>query len=90
MSIKFVLLSSALVVMPFVRVAADNCIISGSTNRTFSARVLSAAWAQFDTGPNATALSPSWNGLDSRLYTFDITSGHNLLRERTCFVLSFR
>jgi len=90
MSIKIVLLSMALAMVPFVHVAADNCIISGSTNRTFSARVLSAAWAQFDTGPNATAISPVWNELDSRPYTFDLTSGRNLLRERTCFVLSFR
>ena len=90
MSRKIVLLSMALAVVPFVHVVADNCIISGSTNRTFAARVLSAAWAQFDTGPNATAISPAWNELDSRPYTFDLTSGRNLLRERTCFVLSFR
>ena len=90
MSIKMVWLCVALAVVPFVRLNADTCIISGSTNRTFSARGLSAEWAEFETGPSDTAFSQAWSKLDSRLNTIDMTSGRNLLRERSCFTMLIR
>ena len=79
----------ALAVMPFAYIAADNCIISGSTNRTFAARDLSTGWTRFDTGPKDTEFSSAWDELDSRHNTFDVTTGRNLLRERAGFIIIF-
>ena len=90
MSFKMVWLGVALVVAPFVRLNADTCIISGSTNRTFSARVLSAEWTQFETGPSDTAFSQTWSELDSRLNTIDLIFGQIQLRERAGLIILSR
>ena len=90
MTVKLLRFCTVLLAVSCGDLVADSCIVSGSTNRTFAAQVCSDAWVQFDTGPNTMAVSLVWNELDSRLYTFDVTSGRNLLRERTCFVLSIR